>query len=372
MIEGKRVLILYITEHSGHHSAAIAIKAGLELKDPKVTIACINAFQYVFPFAERIIHRLYLTVIKNVPKIWEKMYDNPKLIGRSQWIKDLVHLYAVKKLKKLIGQFSPDVIVCTQAFPCGIVADYKKKHLSKVSLIGVLTDFAPHSYWIYDQVDAYVVASDDSREMLIQKGVPEGKINTLGIPIDPKFAKVLDQRELCANYGLDCGIPVIMLMGGSHGLGPIKEILSRLDDLANACQMIVVCGINRSLYEWINNRAFKKRILNFKYTDQIDRLMTVSSVLITKPGGITTAEALAKKLPMIILNPIPGQEERNTWILIKKSAALKIDSPEEITLALEKVLKIGRQQKGDGLFSNTDRLSKPKSSLEIADLILKT
>ena len=368
MAEKKRILILYITERSGHHSAALALKAGLEQKDPQADVLCVNAFKYIFPLSEKIIHKIYLFVIKWVPIIWKKIYDNPKLIGRSQRIKNWVYSLAVRRLKILLNGFKPHIILCTQAFPCGIVANYKKTYSLNIPLIGVLTDFAPHAYWIYDEVDSYIVPSEDARALLIEKGVHQHKIKILGIPIDPKFARELDRQEILLNYGLKADVPIVMIMGGGHGLGPIKEALSFLDAAERDLQLIVVCGLNHSLYDWLLKSLFKKKILIFKFTDQINRLMTVATLIITKPGGITTAEALAKSLPMIILRPIPGQEARNTEVLTKSGAALRMDSLDTLLPTVETIL--GSLKNGGGLLDNARLLSKPNSSGDIADFVL--
>ncbi len=373
MTGGKKILILYITERSGHHSAALALKKAFLQKDPAARVHCVNAFRYAFPFAERIIHTLYLAVIKKLPMIWEKMYDNPQLVSRSQTLKTWIHALGVRRMRGLIQHFKPDAIICTQAFPCGIVADYKDATPAHKSLplIGVLTDFSPHAFWVYDNVDLYVVPSSESRDMLIAKGVPAGKVRILGIPIDPKFCASLDRRELMANHGLKQDVPVVMIMGGGHGLGPIRDVIYELDISDLGFQLIVVCGLNKKLYEWIHRRHFKNRILSFRYTDQIERLMTMADVLVTKPGGITTAEALAKKLPMVILNPIPGQEARNTDFLIKKGAAVKIERPQEILSAVKTLLEARVRQKGIlSIFDTLGSLSKPASALDIAELVL--
>ncbi len=356
---------MYITERSGHHSAALAIKKAILLKDPDCVCLCVNAFKYIFPIAERVIHLIYLSVIKRVPIIWESMYDNQKLFAKMGNIKNWIHNIAVKRLKRLLDGFLPDVIVCTQAFPCGIVADYKRVYFSEIPLIACLTDFVPHSFWVYDSINYYIVPCDKSRDLLIEKGVPKEKIQPLGIPIDPKFAQNPDKRELFANLGLQPDIPVIMIMGGGHGLGPIKDIIYELESADRQLQLIVVCGINLKLYHWINKTSFKNRILNFKFTDQIDRLMSISSLIITKPGGVTTAEALAKKLPMIISNPIPGQESRNTQILVSNKVAVLLESPKQVLSEVSSILKESDQ------YSHADpSFSKPRSSMQIADLIL--
>jgi processive 1,2-diacylglycerol beta-glucosyltransferase len=364
-------MLLYITERSGHHSAALAIKKAILYMSPESQVACVNAFRYVFPFAEVVINNLYLAVIKRVPKIWEKMYDNPKFVRRTSKIKDFIHSLGTKRLKKLIDDFNPDVVLCTQAFPCGLVAEYKRTYSSNVSLFGVLTDFAPHAFWIHDEVDTYIVPADETKQMLVEKGVNETKIKTFGIPIDSKFAESKDKKELFANYGLDLNVPVVMVMGGGRGLGPIKHLLAELDEDEKKLQLIVVCGLNKRLFNWINKRRFKQRVLTFLFTDQIDSLMSMASLIITKPGGITTAECLAKKLPMIIMSPIPGQEARNTQILKSNHVALQIDSPCGVHFALRSILsEIVDQKSSAKYFDNIERLSKPRSSSQIAQLAL--
>ncbi len=373
MTKAKTVLVLYITDRSGHHSAALAIKRALEHEDASVKVHCVNAFRYIFPIAERLTHRIYLTVIKRVPKIWEKMYDNPRLVDRTSGIKAWIHRRAVKKMSRLLKQVKPDAIVCTQAFPVGIIAAFKDATGSRLPLIGVLTDFFPHAFWVYDQVDHYIVPSEEGARFLDSKGVPLKKIHILGIPIDPKFGRSLDHAEVLANYGLTPEIPVVMLMGGGHGLGPIKKVLNLCDSSDIPMQFIVVCGMNRKLYHWLSRRRVRKKIVYFKYTDQIDRLMTIASVLITKPGGITTAEALAKHLPMVILNPIPGQEARNTGLLVRYGAAIEAGTPQDVLPAVLNTLVASKKRHGIFSFShNMHRLAKPEAATLIARLALQT
>jgi processive 1,2-diacylglycerol beta-glucosyltransferase len=205
--------------------------------------------------------------------------------------------------------------------------------------------------------------------MLAQKGVPREKIKPLGIPIDPKFAIARNRAELAGNFGLRAEVPVVLIMGGGRGLGDIRQILTLLDRSPLALQLVVVCGLNKSLYAWVQGQSFNKPILKFKYTDQIDRLMSLASVIVTKPGGITTAEALAKRLPMIILDPIPGQETRNAGVLVKSGLAQQIHSPEELPRAFEKTLN--SRHSGFPVGDPWSGFSKPHSSSDIARFVIE-
>jgi len=372
MLSGKKIIVFYITERSGHHSAALALKRGFEVSDPSVSVKCVNAFRYLFPIAERVTHRVYLFVIKRIPAVWRFLYDRPSFVKRSAGLKGWIHRLSFNKLSRLLNEVAPQAVLCTQAFPCGVLSAYKRERGGSFKIYGILTDFAPHSFWVYDEVDAYVVASDKTREWLVQKGVSPEKVHVFGIPVDPKFSKQTDKTEVRVKYGLDKDIPAALIMGGGHGLGPIRQIIKRLDECEVPLQMMVVCGLNRKLYRWLASQTFKKRILVFKYTDEIDQLMSAAHLVITKPGGITTAEALAKGLPMIILNPIPGQEARNTEFLVDAEAALSAQTVDDVVPAVRCVVT-RMLAAGGSLTGSTGRsLARPASSRDIAVFVLNS
>jgi processive 1,2-diacylglycerol beta-glucosyltransferase len=368
----KKVLIFYITERSGHHSAARAMAVAFGRLSPETQVICINAFRYLFPVAERITHKVYMSVIKRFPRLWEKMYDNPKFVGRTQGLQRWIYRRAVLKMKRLIESERPQAVIATQAFPCGVVAAYKKETGSDLYLAATLTDFAPHAYWVHDEVNLYSVASDESRELLVHRGADPKNVRVYGIPIDPRFSEPTDRREILANYGLSDTVPIVMVMGGGHGLGPIRNVLRRLDAADISLQFIVVCGINRKLYRWVRGVSWRHKVRIFRYTSEIDHLMSVASVLITKPGGITTAEALAKNVPMIIMSPIPGQEARNTRWLVRHGVAVEVHSADEVVSSV--IHNIVTSRRRHGIFSileSTARLARPRSSAEIVQHVLE-
>lgn len=189
------------------------------------------------------------------------MYDNPNIVKKSQSIKKFLHKTSHKKLDKLFSEYHPDTVVCTQAFPCGMVADYKIAHKLDITLIGVLTDFAPHSFWINEGVDYYVVPDDEARDRFIKKGVDPDAIKVYGIPIQAKFAVQLDKQPIAESLEIDLNIPVVLIMGGGQGLGPIKEVVSCLQKIDATLQMIVITGVNHKLQEWLahEKKSFLKK-----------------------------------------------------------------------------------------------------------------
>ena len=313
----RRVLLLYISEYSGHHSASLALEKALHSLDPKVETENINSFHYTNPILERIINKTYLGVVRRTPELWDYLYDNPKVVKSTQKLREMIHNFNTEKLKTLLDNFKPDCIICTQAFPCGMVADYKKTFSSNFRIVGVLTDYAPHSYWMYNNVEGYIVPADETGKKLIENGVDPARIFPFGIPIDEKFNSTFEGSAIFRKLSLEEDVPCALIMGGTQGLGPIKMMANLLDKSDMNIQMIIIAGTNKRLYDYLARRKkrFRKRVVLFSYAGNIEELMHISTVIVTKPGGITTAEALAKGLPMLIVNPLPGQEAMNTKYL---------------------------------------------------------
>lgn len=364
----KKILLMYITNVSGHHSATLAIERAIETFNPHPQVLNIDGFGYTYPIMEKLTHAIYMTVIKKIPCIWDFLYDNPSVTKKTNGIKEFIHRKNQGKIKKLIESENCKVVVCSQAFPCGMVAYYKKHSLADIKLIAVVTDFIPHSYWVYDEIDFYVVGSKEAKETLINKGVSQEKIRLLGIPIDPKFSEKLDRSQVARELNMTLDRPVVLMMGGGHGIGPISRLIKVLDNAEIKAHFIVVAGINNKLFNHLKNARFKNKIHLYGYIDYVDKLMTVADILITKPGGITTSEALAKNLPMLIIRPLPGQEQNNTNFLLKYGVAQK---SENIDDSIKKLNFLLNDRKNLSLMrENISKIAMPSSSLKIAELTL--
>ncbi len=361
---------MYISEVSGHHQATLAIEAALRLMDSTAEIKNINGFAYVYPILEKVVNKAYLSVIKRTPKVWDYLYDNPKVARSLQKIKEAIHKANHAKLEKLFREFNPDTVVCTQAFPCGLVADYKETYGLDVTVMGVLTDHAPHSYWLHRGVDYYIVPSQEPRDRFIEKGISEDSVKLFGIPVDPKFSVPLNRNAVAHKLGLNPWMPTVLVMGGGQGLGPIKKIIPSLLKVETDFQLLVVAGTNKKLIKWLKkiNTKSRKKMIVYEFIRNIEELMDLSSLIITKPGGMTTSEALAKGLPLVIAKPLPGQEMYNTNFLIKKGAAIRINNLETIGKEVEFLLE--SPERLAGMRRAAREIGKPYSALDIAKFIL--
>lgn len=369
-MQPKRIILMYISEVSGHRSATMAIEKAIKTFEPKAEILNINAFNYTNPISEKVVNRIYMEVIKRTPKIWDYLYDNPGVVKSLEKIKQYIHKSNSPKLKKLFDEFNPDIVVCTQAYPCGMVADYKKTYGVSLPLVAVLTDYIPHSYWVYDMVDYYITPSEDVSARLEKKGVMPSKIKPYGIPFDQKFNQPLNSKEILGKLNLNPQKPVVLIMGGGQGLGPIKTIVKSLEKSGHDIQELIVTGTNKKLFRSLKReiKHCKKSIHLFGFVENIHELMRVSGVIISKPGGVTTAEVLSMGLPMVIVKPIPGQEVNNTNFLTSKAAAIKVDEPKEVHRIIDELLK--DKAKLAHLAQAAAKIAKPNASLDIAKLLL--
>lgn len=365
----KKILLMYITHVSGHHSATLAIERAIDAFYPHSPVLNIDGFGYSYPVIEKITHAIYMGVIKKVPIVWDLLYDNPNVAKNISSLKEYVYRRNRDRIKRLIEDEKCKVAICSQAFPCGMIADYKGHCPNDIKLIAVITDFIPHSYWVYDEIDFYVVGSQEAKDTLLAKGVQEDKIKLYGIPIDPKFSRKLDKNSIASELGLVLDNPMVLIMGGGHGLGPISELINAIDKSVLNVNLLVVAGINKKLLSYIKKRKFRNKIYIYGYIDYVDKLMTLADILITKPGGITTAEALAKNLPMLIVKPLPGQEQNNTNFLLKHGVVHKAEDINDTANKLAFLLndKVELQRIKD----NISKLAMPLSSSKIAELALR-
>lgn len=365
-----RILLMYITDRSGHCQAARAVESGIRRLDPTADTLTIDAFQYLNPVLARIVDRMYMSVIQKLPELWDYLYDNPKVVGRSDHFRKLLHRYDSPRLQGLLEDFQPEVIVCTQAFPCGLVADYKEEHGLKVPLYGVITDFSPHAYWVHAQVDGYVVSAEETGQWLEEKRVDPRKIHVLGIPIDPVFGEAPNVNSIRRRLQIDARVPAILLMGGGQGLGPILEGVKALDRLEEPFQLLVVAGSNEQLYHRLITAGpeFRHPVRVFGHVDFVADLMSVARLIISKPGGMSTSEALAKGLPIIALDPLPGQENKNAGFLERMKAGITVKESEDLPKVVRRLM--AHPEELDLLAANARSLGKPKAALDAARLAL--
>jgi processive 1,2-diacylglycerol beta-glucosyltransferase len=331
------VIFTYLSNFSGHKSTAESISNAIKELDPNIVIKYIDS-TYAYPTLSAVISQFYLELITKTPQIWDFVYNNPDVKKATKEIRELFNIMISPKLSKILNEYNPKVIVATHALPANIIAYYKKQYKLNKPLIGVITDYGIHSYWFNNEIDLYMVATKEIYDELVKNDIPTERIKITGIPVNPSFLNPIDKNFGKKYFGMNPRMFTIMIIGGSQGLIPVIEIMKYLSNLHLPIQYLIITGKNKNLFrELKKNYKDKKNLYIFGYIKNINIAMDASDLIITKAGGITITESITKKLPMIIVQPLPGQEKVNTKFLIKNKLAIvceKISDLQDIIYSL--------------------------------------
>jgi len=366
----RKILFFYTSQDSGHHRAAQALQIAFKLYSNVETVA-LDSVQCAYPKMGTRVFHWYPKVIKKIPHIWRVVYDNQSFADATRDVRKFFNRLYFAKMERILKEHNPHVIICTQAAPCHVVAAYKTEKGNGLPLVAVITDYLVHPYWLHECVDLYIVPIEEAKETLVERGIPGGKIKEIGIPIDPKFKSSYDKLKRRSELGLSREVTTLLITGGSRGIIPVQKILRLLSQVNAPFQAIMVAGRNMKL--WLRTKkvetkfAFTTKVLS--YTESMDSLMDASDLIITKPGGLTCAEALAKGLPLIIVKPIPGQEERNGRYLIDQGAALGVDHLKNLPGVIEQLLL--SPLKIEEMSRKAKSLARPKAAEEAATAIME-
>lgn len=361
------VLVLSITAGQGHHSTGKAIVDYIEAKGHKAKM--VDAYEYISPVLSEAISKGYLLSTKYTPGFYGRAYRLAELKYKdSKSFQKIMNSILSKAMISLIMDYEPNVIVCTHIMAAQIITAMKHKHLKKeVITMGIITDYTIHPYWEETDLDYYITASELLNNQIKKKGIPLSKVKAFGIPIHKKFAVKISQKEARKQIGIE-DKTTIFVISGSMGYGNIVKHIKAMDMLDLDFQIIAVCGYNTNLRKKISNLQTKKKIYCYGFVDNVDIIMDASDCIITKPGGLTVSESMAKGIPMILINPIPGQEDRNTEFLLNNGLAQKVSTTFPIDEAIFQFLT--NKWRGENLEEGIRYIGKPNSTKDLCEFIL--
>ena len=335
---GPRVAILHATAGSGHKSAAQAIAAAIAAAHRGATVREVDTLVYASRLYRSTYAQSYNAMAARAPGLWGALYRSWALAPVNKGtapVRLAVDRLNLRRLVRVVEREHPDAIVCTHFLPVEALSTRRGRGSLRVPLFCVITDFTAHPIWVYPHVDRYFVASDEVADELHRHGVARDRIEVSGIPVHPRFAERIGRDEAREHFQLDRGRPVVMLMGGGSGVGPLAELADRVARLPARPQVVVVCGMNPRLKARIEQIARSSRhgqegIRALGFTQEVDVLLEASDLLVGKAGGLTCSEALIKGTPIVIFKPTPGQEVRNAEFLEHHGAAVHADSVTEV------------------------------------------
>ena len=371
----KKILIFYASYGGGHLSAANSIKDYLSNHYENIDVELIDCMKYINKPIEKITTTAYNEMAKKAPWAWGKIYSDSQKGPLAHITTRSNQVFAIKLLR-LLREKKPDLIISTHPFGSQMCSYLKRKGKITSKIATILTDFAPHDQWLVgsDYTDYFFVAHNKMKEYLISKNIPENKIFATGIPISSKFLETFDTSKILNSLGLKENLKTVLFFaGGKFGLGKSRtlEIFNTLVNDFNNIQVIAISGKNKKMYEEFNQIvkiANKTNFIKlFEFVNNVPELMAVSDVVITKPGGLTTTESLVSGLPMIIINPIPGQEEENAQFLEHSNVGIWLKKQMNITETISNFLSDDEKLKQ--MKENTKKISNRNSTKDICTIL---
>lgn len=376
-----KILIFYASYGGGHLKAAESINECIlnNYKDKNIEVELIDCMKYVNKAIEKMTTAAYREMAKKMPWAWGKIYNDSQK-GPLAHISSRSNKIMAIKLLRLLREKQPDLIISTHPFGSQMCSYLKRKRKINAKIATILTDFAPHSQWLVgsDYTDYFFVAHDKMKSYLLSQNIEENKIFVTGIPLSNKFLCNYDRNEILKNFELkDNKFNILFFGGGEFGLGKTRtvEIFEEFTKFAKArdFQVIGIAGKNEKMKLAFENivreNNCEKNVKVLEFTDKVPELMSISDLVVTKPGGMTTTESLASRLPMIIINPIPGQEVENAEFLESKNIAIWIRKDDDVNEVLKNLFESPTKLKE--MKQNTKLLANINSTRDICDILLK-
>jgi processive 1,2-diacylglycerol beta-glucosyltransferase len=355
-----KILIATMTAGGGHLAAAAALEETWRALPSRDTVKQLDLEKLYSALHRKLHSGGYARLVKSAPELWGivfKTTDDPEVAGKLNKLQKLFPGRSRKRFVEYLEEFRPEVVLCTHYAPLEILGQLKRKaneaaHKSrsksgkssrvtqpwKPFVVSVVTDFEAHAMWMDAGVDLYCVAARETAARLIARGAEKDSIVATGIPVAAKFGAKVNAHAVRKAMGLRDDLPTLLVLSGGFGMGPVGNILTALDKVPREFQTVVVCGRNEELRRELaaQDRKHPTRVLGF--ASNMHELMTIADLILTKPGGLTSSEALALGKPLFILDPIPGQEAANSDFLLERGAAAKVNRVEDLPFRLEQLL----------------------------------
>lgn len=370
-----KVLILSASAGAGHMRAADAVERAFKLTNAASEVKHVDTLHYTNKLFRHLYSKAYIDLVNKSPELLGWFYDHLDKPWKNERRRLALDKLNTRPFVKMLQEYQPDITVCTHFLPAEIISWLKAKKRVGFRQAIVVTDFDVHAMWLCHHYEQYFVAMDETREHLLRLGIPAAKVTTSGIPIDPVFAEPKDKLAMRARHGLKPDVTTILVSAGGFGVGPIEHMLESLAGMQHPAQIVALCGRNselKSKLELAAARLPRSHHVNIKpigFTTEMDEYMSAADILLGKPGGLTTSEALAKGLVFVIVNPIPGQEERNSDHLLENGVAIRCNNLPVLAYKLDRLLE--DPARFASMQAGARRMARPDAARDIVRKLLE-
>ncbi|MCI0639325.1 MAG: glycosyltransferase [Gemmataceae bacterium] len=367
---GARILVLSASVGAGHVRAAEAVEAAIKQTLLDAVVRHIDVLEMTNRLFRRIYGKLYLDLVNRAPHVLGYFYDMLDQPSRSGHNRSDRFRLALQKLNlgsfiKFLKRDEWDLVINTHFLPAEIISNLRKDKLIDLPQATVTTDFDTHRLWVNQPCDRYFTATKEGALYLQRWGVPAKDIFPTGIPVHPVFSEPKDRKALAAKHGVDAGKPIVLQLAGGFGVGPIEKLFEALTQVEVPTQFVSIAGKNEKLKKELEKMPVpaRHRVKVMGFTKEIDELMQLADLVVSKPGGLTTSETLARGAVMVIVNPIPGQESRNSDYLLESGAAVKVNNLATLPYKVTQLLT--DRDRLEALRANVRRIARPKAAFDV-------
>jgi len=322
-----KILLLSASAGNGHVRAAQALAATLPLHWPGCEAVHLDAMAHVAAGFRKLYTDGYLQLVHRAPELWSYLHqktDATPHTATSQRLRRGIERLSTRGLLRAIRREQPDAVVCTHFLPAELLMRERQRGRFEVPVWLQVTDFDLHNMWIVPGLAGYFAATPEVAFRMRARGLPAERIHVTGIPVMPDFAHPAPARDAsAAALDLDPSRLVLLMVSGGAGTGDLPSMVRRVLALEGDCQVIAVAGRNAPAHATLQAMAAQHpaRLHAVGFTDRMHALMAAADLVVTKPGGLTISECLALGKPMLLVSPIPGQEEHNAGYLLEEGAA---------------------------------------------------
>jgi len=362
-----RVTIFSAAAGAGHISAANALVSAFQMKG--IDANQVEVLKYTNRLFRSVYSNLYKELVNKSPGVLGWVYDSLDRPWKHQKRRLALDMLNTGRLVKLLVREKPGIAICTHFLPAEILVHLKKKKMINIPIGVVVTDIDAHAMWLYRNIDWYFVASEETKVYMAALGIPEETIHVTGIPIDPAFAEERHKREARLQLGLDPDLTTLLVSAGGFGVGPVEVLIQELLGIQHPVQVAVICGRNPQLEQRLKNlREISHPVKIVGFTTEMEKWMAASDLLVGKAGGLTSAEALARGLVLVIVNPIPGQEERNTDHFLEEGVAIRCNNIPALAFKIDSLLS--DKERFSRMKQAVKLLARPQAARDIASIIV--
>jgi processive 1,2-diacylglycerol beta-glucosyltransferase len=369
-----RILVLYASGGIGHRRAAQALVQAFQQRGAE-EVQIEDALDHGATIYRQLYTGFYHELSEKAPALWEYAYrltdktekDDTHFVNELRIFLDRL---AVTELDELVSAFKPDAIVCTHFLPMHVLGHYKQKGKLRVPLYGVVTDYTGNAKWVCPEIDHYYVAVPKTAQMLVERGAEESRITITGIPIDPAIVEPKDSPAMRQKHQIEQA-PVITLIGSALNVERVRHMVMNMLTYGLSGTLFVVAGRNYELQDTLTDLqstpTLDLRVLGF--VDYLDDLITASDLIITKSGGLIVSEIMARHTPMVVIDPIPGQEHWNADYIVSVGAGVQVRVAEMVPETVQNLLN--NPQRLRLLRDNARKAAQPRAAFTIADAVFE-